>query len=1030
MNAAARDNGRRRLPLDWPWLIGSLAAVAVLFSIGLYRLRIDTDVIGLLPTDDRIITDAVEILKSHPMANRVVIDVGLRHEDLTRLVAFGRRVEDTLVQSGLFKSVGNRALAPQFAQLLASVTDRLPVLFSAAELEKQVLPLLEPRRVAARLVKLQAQLLGLSGIGQAVFIAKDPLGLRELVLARLSRLAPTGNVRIHQGRLISADGRHLLVTADPAAPGTDTAAARRIQDLLAGLSRTLSRENRQSANPVTLTATGAYRAALDNETMIRSDVQRALILTTVGIVLLLVFAFPRPLIGLFALLPAVTGTLTALFVFSLFHRSISLMVLGFGGAIISITVDHGIAYLLFVDRPHETRGRHAAQEVWHIGLMAMLTTVGAFAVLSLSGFPIFEQLGQFTALGIGLSFAFIHTIFPKIFPRLPAARRRQVPIQRLVAAIPLPGKRAAWGALAFGALMLVFARPEFNVSLSAMNSMRAESLAAEKRVSDTWGGILGHTYLMIAAQEIPALQDRADRVLDLMTPDLAAGFLSSGFTIAMVFPGKDRSRRNLQAWRAFWTPARVAALRERLAAAAGRMGFTAQAFDPFLARLEGKGVQIVSGISEGFFPLLNIARAAESAGWVQVSTVTAGPVYDGRRFFERYGPLARVFDPTLFSRELGSVLFHTFLKMLAIIGVCVVVFLLLFFVDIRLTLIALLPVLFAFVSTLGTLHLLGRSLDIPGLMLAIVVFGMGVDYSLFLVRAFQRYGDPARPPFVLIRTSVLLAAASTVVGFGALCTAEHGMLKSVGVTSLLGISYSFLGAFAILPALLRPRFQTPAEAEAGPATDGDPVLARYRNLEPYPRLFARFKQRLDPMFAELPDLLDKRPLATIIDIGTGYAVPACWLLARFPAARIYGLEPDRKRVRVARRVLAGRGEVTCGRAPDIPAVPAKADLAVVLDMIHYLDNRALAATLEKLHRRLGDGGQLLIRAVMPPGGRFPWLWWTEYLRCRLHGIPLFLRSVDDIAGRIRGCGFELQRQRPSGDAQDLYWFDAVKPRRT
>lgn len=99
-------------------------------------------------------------------------------------------------------------------------------------------------------------------------------------------------------------------------------------------------------------------------------------------------------------------------------------------------------------------------------------------------------------------------------------------------------------------------------------------------------------------------------------------------------------------------------------------------------------------------------------------------------------------------------------------------------------------------------------------------------------------------------------------------------------------------------------------------------------------------------------------------------------------------------------------------------------------MIHYLDNRALAATLEKLHRRLGDGGQLLIRAVMPPGGRFPWLWWTEYLRCRLHGIPLFLRSVDDIAGRIRGCGFELQRQRPSGDAQDLYWFDAVKPRRT
>ncbi len=1028
MLVTANKNRPPLLPVNWPWLLGSLAVVGLLLAVGLYRLHIDTDVIALLPSADRVIGDAVDILESHPMANRVVIDVGLRHEDPGRLVTLGRRVEEALRRSGLFRSVGNRAMASQFARLLMSVTERLPLLFSAAQLEKQVLPLLEPQRIEERLSKLHAQLLALGGIGQAAFIARDPLGLRELVLARLSQLAPTGNVRIHQGHLISADGRHLLVIADPRAPGTDTAAARRIQDLVTGLSRTLSRKNRDSANPVTLTATGAYRAALDNETMIRSDVQRALILTTLGIVLLLVFAFPRPLIGLFALLPAVAGTLTALFVFSLFHHSISLMVLGFGGAIISITVDHGIAYLLFVDRPRETRGRQAAREVWHIGLMAMLTTVGAFAVLSLSGFPIFEQLGQFTALGIGLSFVFIHTVFPRIFPRLPAARRRKVSIQRLVAATPLPGKKAAWGALAFGALMLVFARPAFNVSLAAMNAMRPESLAAEKRVSEIWGGILEHIYLMIEAPGIPALQERSDRVLDRMTPDLASGFLASGFTPSMAFPGRDRSRRNLQAWRAFWTPARIASLRKRLAAAGKELGFAPQAFRPFLAKLQGLSVQIMDNIPEAFFPLLNIARAAGADGWVQVGTVTAGPAYDGRRFFERYGPLARVFDPTLFSEELGSVLFHTFLKMLAIIGACVVVFLLLFFVDVRLTLIALLPVVFAFVSTLGTLHLLGRPLDIPGLMLAIVVFGMGIDYSLFLVRAFQRYGDPDRPSFVLIRTSVLLAAASTMVGFGALCTAEHSMLQSVGVTSLLGIGYSFLGAFAILPALLRPRFQAPAEA--GPATGGDPVLARYRNLEPYPRLFARFKQRLDPMFAELPELLPEGHVSTIIDIGTGYAVPACWLLARFPAARIYGLEPDPRRVHVARRVLAGRGEVTCGRAPDMPAVPAKAELAVVLDMIHYLDDRALTATLEKLHRRLRDGGQLLVRAVMAPEGRLPWLWWIEHLRCRLHGIALFLRSVDDIAGRIRGCGFELRRHRPSGDARDLHWFDAVKPHRT
>ena len=40
---------------------------------------------------------------------------------------------------------------------------------------------------------------------------------------------------------------------------------------------------------------------------------------------------------------------------------------------------------------------------------------------------------------------------------------------------------------------------------------------------------------------------------------------------------------------------------------------------------------------------------------------------------------------------------------------------------------------------------------------------------------------------------------------------------------------------------------------------------RYRNLETYSRLFARFKQRFDPMFAELPALLADRPIRWLVD---------------------------------------------------------------------------------------------------------------------------------------------------------------------
>ena len=79
---------------------------------------------------------------------------------------------------------------------------------------------------------------------------------------------------------------------------------------------------------VWLTPVGAYRAALDNEVIVRGDVQKAIFFSTLGIALLLLLAFPRPLIGLLSLLPAVVGTVAAFFVFALLRPSISVMVSG------------------------------------------------------------------------------------------------------------------------------------------------------------------------------------------------------------------------------------------------------------------------------------------------------------------------------------------------------------------------------------------------------------------------------------------------------------------------------------------------------------------------------------------------------------------------------------------------------------------------------------------------------------------------------------------------------------------------------
>jgi cyclopropane fatty-acyl-phospholipid synthase-like methyltransferase len=193
-------------------------------------------------------------------------------------------------------------------------------------------------------------------------------------------------------------------------------------------------------------------------------------------------------------------------------------------------------------------------------------------------------------------------------------------------------------------------------------------------------------------------------------------------------------------------------------------------------------------------------------------------------------------------------------------------------------------------------------------------------------------------------------------------------------------------------------------------------------MEAYPRLFARFKLILDPMFPRLAGFVKDPKL--IIDIGSGYGVPAVWLLELFPNARVCGIEPDSTRVRFASRAIGTRGIVEVGRAPDIPSVPGEADTVMLLDMIHLLTDDELMLTLERLHKKLRSEGALIIRATVPSRKRFSWTLWIEKTRIRVQkGTPYF-RSKEDIQAIISKAGYTITHIEISTPESEEWWFIA------
>jgi uncharacterized protein len=1013
---------RSKKNINLPFLLVIIALITCFAVLGIKRLQIDTDVTKSLPAHEQIIADALEIFHNHPIHDQVAVDIQIDRDDQDILVDCSRFLQEQMKASGLFEEIGMDKIVSLIPELAQHVVHQFPFLFSPEELDSKVAPRLQSGAIRQRLQEMIAGMTGLEGIGQNASLASDPLGLKDLVLARLIHLAPSHDAKIYKGNLISKDGRHLLVTGRPAKSGSNTAAARQIAELFSTAERELNQRFAPAGIHVTLTPTGTYQAALDNEKIIRHDVKLALGLSTAGIALLLFLAFPRPLLGLLSLVPPLAGTATALFVYSLFHSSISIMVLGFSGALISIMDDYSIFYLLFLDRPQATEGKQAAREVQSIGgIIALLTTIASFLVLGLSDFPVFSALGEFTALGLSFTYLFIYFICPKIFPVMPPSGKRNPPLHKFSGQLFSAGKPGFIAALLLACTMLFFAKPQFHLSLSDMNTVSQKTQDQSLMFTSVWGDIGQKVYLMTTATSRDELQNQDDRLLERMEKDIQSGHIQSVFNPSMIFPGQELGAKNYAAWKGFWTPERVNQVTGDLVQEGTALGFKANAFTPFFALLNPDTPITLLPLPSHFDKLLGIT-AKNTGNMVQFITVTPGSEYSAPRFLEEYGKSSKIFDAAYFSSRLSDILFSTFTSSLAIMTVVVTLMLFLYFLDWRLTFITLLPLVFAYICTLGTLNLAGHPLDIPGLMLTVVILGVGVDYTIYTVCGRRRYGTNTHPSSILVRSAVLLSAASTLIGFGVLCFAEHSTLRSVGITSLCGIGYSFLGTILLLPPLLDAYFQPEKNGPCRTDTLTERVLRRYRLLEAYPRMFARFKLNYDPLFNELPRLLGEgKDIRTILDIGCGYGVPACWCLEYLPQARIIGIDPDPQRVRVAERAVQTRGTIIEGATPELPDIPDRPDLVLLLDMLHYLDKDQLQQTLTRTCKLLAPGGLLVARFVIRPMDKRSLYWYVEDFRARLAGIKPSYRTRDAMVGMMSVSGFKNLHISASANSE-LFWL--------
>ena len=104
----------------------------------------------------------------------------------------------------------------------------------------------------------------------------------------------------------------------------------------------------------------------------------------------------------------------------------------------------------------------------------------------------------------------------------------------------------------------------------------------------------------------------------------------------------------------------------------------------------------------------------------------------------------------------------------------------------------------------GVMGLMGQDFNMINIVIATFIFGVGVDYSIFVMKGLIAKAKREDKSLLLQhKTAIFLSAFMLILVLGSLLFATHPAIYSIGLTTLIGMSATVLLTYTIQPALFR-----------------------------------------------------------------------------------------------------------------------------------------------------------------------------------------------------------------------------------
>ncbi len=156
--------------------------------------------------------------------------------------------------------------------------------------------------------------------------------------------------------------------------------------------------------------------------------------------------------------------------------------------------------------------------------------------------------------------------------------------------------------------------------------------------------------------------------------------------------------------------------------------------------------------------------------------------------------------------ELAQRFWPSFLSGAAIGTVAVVLIVIVAFRDPRVVALALVPTALSLLWAAGLLALFRVELDLFSVFALLMSVGISVDYGVHVLhRTLHAGADGLSIALTEMAPAILLAGASTILGFGSLAFSSYRPLRLLGLVTTLTVAGSLVASLLVLPAIVMGR---------------------------------------------------------------------------------------------------------------------------------------------------------------------------------------------------------------------------------